>query len=255
MQDVLSKIAGGYGQVVPVETLLTSRNKQGRIPNDVARMVGKRFLKCSETSDGRRLDEALLKSLTGGEDLVARFMRSEFFEFRPTGKVHLTSNFLGHISDDDASWRRVHLTPWLVTIPEGERNKYLAQQLYEEEAPGIFNRLLAGLADWRAKGGLCPPDTATKAVQAYRKREDALGQAIAELFIEHMDHTECTAACKSHLLNRTGDYLWQEYRRWAGQGAMERKTFYDKLEARGYVRGKYRNTTMFPQLCSKYDEE
>ena len=255
VQDVLNKIAGGYGQVVPVETLLTSRNKQGRIPNDVARMKGKRFLKCSETSDGRRLDEALLKALTGGENLVARFMRSEFFEFRPTGKVHLTSNFLGHISDDDASWRRVHLTPWLVTIPEGERDKYLAQRLYAEEASGIFNRLLAGLADWRDRGGLCPPDTATKAVEAYRKREDALGQAIAELFIEHLDHAECAAACKDHLINRTGDYLWREYKTWAGQGAMERKTFYDKLEARGYVRGKYRNTTMFPQLSSKYDEK
>jgi len=254
VMDVLSMISGDYGQVVPVETLLTSRDKGSKIPNDVARMKGKRFLKCSETSDGRRLDEALLKAMTGGEELVARFMRAEYFEFRPTGKVHLTSNFLGHIGGGDASWRRVHLTPWLITIPKDEQNKYLAAELYEQEAPGILNRLLAGLADWRTRDGLCPPDTARKAVEAYRKREDALGQAIAELFIEDMDHTECTAACKGHLLTRTGDCLWREYKAFAGQKAMERKSFYDKLEARGYVRGSYRRATMFPQLCSKLDE-
>ena len=50
--DVLSMIIGGYAQVTPIETLLTSRNKQGRIRNDVARMKGKRFLKCSENAEG-----------------------------------------------------------------------------------------------------------------------------------------------------------------------------------------------------------
>ena len=111
-----------------------------------------------------------------------------------------------------------------------------------------------GLHDWQDKG-LCPPKTATRAVEDYRKREDALGQAIAELFTEHMDHIECSAVCKSHLLNRTGDHLWQLYKIWAGQGAMERKTFYDRLEARGYKRTSYKRTTMFSQLCSKYDED
>ena len=251
VMDVLSMIGGGYAQVVPIETLLTSRNKQGRIPNDVARMQGKRFLKCSETAEGRRLDEALLKQLTSGEELVARFMRAEYFEFRMLGKIHLTSNFLSHVGDDDATWRRLHLIPWLVTIEPDKQDKYLAQKLYEEEAPGIFNRLLAGLADWRTREGLCPPDTATKAVSAYRANEDSLGQAIAELFTEFKDHTACHAACK-HLFARSGEFLFDEYKRWAGQEHMGRTTFYAKLESRGYVRSKYQNKVMFSQLEGRY---
>ena len=254
VQDVLSMIAGGYGQVVPIETLLTSRNKQGRVPNDVARMKGKRFLKCSETAEGRRIDEALLKQLTAGEEVVARFMRAEYFEFRMQGKVHLTSNFLSHMGDDDATWRRVHLIPWLVTIEPDNQDKYLAQKLYAEKASGIFNRLLAGLADWRDRGGLCPPDTATKAVEAYRKNEDTLGSAIDELFTEDMTHTVCTAACK-HLIHCSGEYLFDEYRRWAGVEAMGRTTFYRKLEARGYSRSKYQNKVMFSQLSARYAGE
>ena len=253
-QDVLSMISGGYGQVVPIETLLTSRNKAGRIPNDVARMMGKRFLKCSENAEGRRLDEALIKSLTGGESIVARFMRAEYFEFRPTGKVFLTTNFLAHVGGDDSSWRRLHLIPWPVTIPEDRRDKYLAKRLYEEEASGILNRLLAGLHDWRARGGLCPPDTATKAIQAYRENEDTLGQAIAELFTEHMDHVRCSAAC-THLNSRCGEYLFSQYEQWAGKDHMGRTTFYNKLEDRGYVKSKHQNKVMFSQLSGRFPGE
>ena len=245
--DVLSMIIGDYAQVVPIETLLTSKNKQGRIPNDVARMKGKRFLKCSETMEGRRLDEALIKQLTGGEEVVARFMRAEYFEFRMLGKVHLTSNTLVHVSDDDATWRRVHLIPWTVTIPKPEQDKYLAKRLYETEAPGIFNRLLAGLADWRAKKGLLPPPSAVDAVDAYREREDTLGQAIYELFEIDEKHTECGAGC-THKLARSGSFLYEEYRRWAGQDPMTRKAFYAKLEARGFIRGEYNHQAMFPQI-------
>ena len=149
----------------------------------------------------------------------------------------------------------MHLIPWLVTIDKDKQDKYLARRLYEEEAPGILNRLLAGLADWRARGGLGPPDTAKKAVEEYRKNEDTLGQAIKELFTEHKDHTECTSRCKGHLINRSGDYLFDEYRRWAGTEAMGRKTFYNKLEARGYVRGEYQHKAMFPQLESRFAGE
>jgi putative DNA primase/helicase len=248
-QDVLSMIAGDYGQVVPIETLLTSRNKQGRIPNDVARMRGKRFLKCSETAEGRRLDEALIKQLTGGEEVVARFMRSEYFQFRMQGKVHLTSNSLVHIGDEDSTWRRVHLIPWTVTIPPDKQDRYLARRLYDEEAPGIFNRLLAGLADWRARGGLMPPQAAREAVDAYRWKEDTLGQAIAELFTLDMTHAECTARCPAdHLIARSGEYLFEEYKRWAGPEGMGRTTFYAKLEDRGFIRGEHKKKTMFPQL-------
>jgi putative DNA primase/helicase len=246
--DVVSSIAGDYGQVVPIETLLTSRNKQGRIPNDVARMRGRRLLKCSETAEGRRLDEALIKALTGNEEVVARFMRAEFFQFRPTGKVHLTSNSLVHVSDDDATWRRVHLIPWPVTVPPGEQNRYLAAELYAEEAPGIFNRLLAGLQDWRARGGLMPPQAAQAAVGDYRRKEDTLGQAITELCAVDMEHTECHASC-SH--DTRAHEIWLAYKYWCSETRAEpmgRNRFYEHLEARGYVKTDSNRGNLFPQL-------
>ena len=183
-------------------------------------------------------------------------MRAEFFEFAMLGKIHLSSNFLNHLGDDDATWNRMHLTPWLVTVPKDQRNKYLAKQLFAEEASGIFNRLLAGLADWRARGGLCPPDTATKAVGGLpgQGRHSGPGHRRAVDDVD-IDPHRVRGDLQGPPAHSYRGLPWREYKSWAGQGAMERKTFYQKLEDRGFVRGLYKHTTMFPQLSSKYDGE
>src|SRR5438552_2474115 len=124
----------------------------GSVPTDIARMKGRRYLAASEAKEGTRLDEQVIKQLTGGETVAARFMRQVYFEFRPVCKIHLTSNHLQHVSDDPATWRRVQLISWDVVIPPQEREHNLADRLYRAEAAGITNWLLAGLADWRKQG-------------------------------------------------------------------------------------------------------
>ena len=133
---VCSAVLGNYAQTVPVETLLATR-MEGRIPNDVARMQGRRYLLASETKAGKSLDEQLIKQLTGGDTISARFLRAEWFEFTPVGKIHLTSNHVVAVSDDDATWRRIHLIKWEEVIPEDERDPELAAHIIAEEGPGV----------------------------------------------------------------------------------------------------------------------
>src|SRR5256885_3598730 len=52
-----------------------------------ADLWGKRFVACIETEAGRRMAEALMKELTGGDRLRARRMREDFWEFMPTHHV------------------------------------------------------------------------------------------------------------------------------------------------------------------------
>lgn len=55
--DVISRLLGSYAQTVRVTTLPSSKI-DGGIPNDVARMSGKRCLTASETKLGKQLDES-----------------------------------------------------------------------------------------------------------------------------------------------------------------------------------------------------
>jgi putative DNA primase/helicase len=62
------------------------------IPNDLAALKGARFVTAMEAEDGQRFSEALVKQLTGGDVISARFMRGEFFTFRPNFKIWIAVN-------------------------------------------------------------------------------------------------------------------------------------------------------------------
>jgi putative DNA primase/helicase len=169
--DVITSIAGTYAQTVPVETLILS-SKTGGVPNDIARMDGRRFLSASETKAGKQLNEALVKQLTGGDTIAARLLHKEFFEFKMKGKIHLISNHLVHLSADSATHRRIHLIRWGHTIPDKDQDKNLGARIIREESSGVLNRLLEGLRDWRERGDLAMPAVAQEAKQEYIRDED-----------------------------------------------------------------------------------
>jgi putative DNA primase/helicase len=178
-QAVLAHVLGAYAQTMPVSTLMAS-SVDDRIPNDVARMAGRRFMIASETKQGKSLDEQRMKALTGGDSIAARYMRAEWFEFKPVGKIQLTTNHLPRMSDDAATWRRIHLIPWPVVIPEAERDGGLQQNLIEQESPGILNWIIAGALAW-GETGLEAPQGVLTAKEEYRVEEDIVGQFIAEM--------------------------------------------------------------------------
>ena len=119
-QEAITAALGDYAMRAPTEMLLARR--AGGIPNDIARLKGARFVATSETEEGRRLAESLIKDLTGEDTITARFMRAEFFDFAPTHKLWLSTNHKPEIrGTDNAIWRRIRLIPWSVTIPPAEQ--------------------------------------------------------------------------------------------------------------------------------------
>ena len=119
---------------------------------DVARMVAKRFLTTIEPATGKGLNEELVKQLTGNDTMAARYMRSDFFEFSPTGKIHYFTNHLPRMSADTAMWRRVRMFVWGVTIPVEQRVADLGETLAREEGAGILAWLVRGCEAWAERG-------------------------------------------------------------------------------------------------------
>ena len=91
--------------------------KGDRHPTALAGLHGKRFVVCTETSEGARLDEALVKEMTGGDAITARRMREDFWTFAPTHKIALVTNHKPTVrGTDHAIWRRLRLIPFTVTL-------------------------------------------------------------------------------------------------------------------------------------------
>jgi len=176
--ETLAHLLGDYAQQAPPDTFLDKRYHG--IPNDVARLQGARFVTAVETGETRRLDESLVKQMTGGDRITARFLRAEFFEFTPLFKVWFATNHKPTIrGTDHAIWRRIRLIPFHVTIGPEDRDDTLKQKL-AQELPGILNWALQGLEDYGYGDKLDPPAAVVEATAEYRSEEDTLGAFIGE---------------------------------------------------------------------------
>ena len=114
--EALRGVMGDYGQQAPA-SLLMQKSREGPT-NDIARLRGARLVTTVETGQGGRLAEELVKQLTGGDTLAARFLYHDFFEFPPSHTVWLATNYRPVITGTDkAIWRRVQLLPFTVHVP------------------------------------------------------------------------------------------------------------------------------------------
>jgi putative DNA primase/helicase len=222
---VLHALGADYALTAPPDLLLTRRGE--RHPTELAALFGKRLVVCQETGAGRRLNEALVKWLTGGDRITARRMRENFWEFDPTHKAILVTNHRPEVRGTDGGiWRRIRLVPFTVTFPEERQDKRLPEKL-RAEAPGILAWMVAGFRDWQ-EGGMRPPRAVLDATRAYRCDEDILGEFLAEC-CELGAHFTCAAG-----------ELYARFRSWC-EGAGERevpsqKRFGAALGERGFGR-------------------
>lgn len=179
--NTVGALLGDYAKQTGAETLLV---KQGDgMSNDIARLQGARFISAVEAEEGKRLAEALVKRLTGGDKLLARFLYREHFEFEPKFKLWLGVNHKPKIrGTDEAIWRRIRVIPFTVTIPAEARDKNLGEKL-RAELPGILNWALKGCLDWQQHGLIIPREV-TGATETYRKEMDVLETFLAECCLE-----------------------------------------------------------------------
>lgn len=217
--EVLLSLVGDYGRKTPAETLLAKRN-DGELRNDVAALAGRRLVVAAELPEGRRLNEALTKDLTGGDTIAARFLYKEFFEFRPQFKLWLYGNHKPVIrGTDEGIWRRIRLIPFTVTIAENERDPDLPNKL-RAELPGILAWAMGGSLAWQTHG-LPSPTKVKTATNDYRAEQDVLAAFIAECCF-----------VKSSAEVKAGD-LYAAYKSYAEQEAVSQKAFAMRLHSLG----------------------
>ena len=122
LEHGLLKQAGDYG--AKLTDSLVYASDRGHLPHlEIANLCGMRFALGEENSDGGKLNESLLKAITGGDKVKGRFHYGNFKEYFPTYKIALVGNHKPRIDGtDDGIWRRFLLVEWKVQIPEAQRD-------------------------------------------------------------------------------------------------------------------------------------
>jgi putative DNA primase/helicase len=221
--DVLREMLAGYGGVMRAESLMVQNNQGGGASPDIAALRGLRFVSSSETDEGKRLAEGLMKEMSGNRTIKARFLYKDEFEFQPTFKIWLAVNHLPRIrGTDEGIWRRLKRIPFNVSIPTNEQDKKLVDKLILE-LPGILTWALEGYKIW-AKDGIGDCEEVTSATKEYRDQSDSL-----KTFIE-----ECCVLGHDRFVEKAD--LYQKYQEWAknsGEYGVSKTVFGTRIMERG----------------------
>jgi putative DNA primase/helicase len=184
-------------------------------------MRGKRFVTASETDDPHvKMDTALLKRISGNDDVAVRANFQQEIELMPQAKVFLRMNNEPRILDDtDATWERVKKITFERRFTEDEKDPELTEKLLAESS-GIFNWLLEGwklvrTARQNKQVALPEPAEVRMATEEYRQGQSQVGRFFAE------SYQVAQRVCKPI----SAADIYDKYRQWADkQGEHFKKT-------------------------------
>jgi P4 family phage/plasmid primase-like protien len=245
--NTLVETWGDYADIATITTFMDSHTDHH--PTDLAKLRGRRLVVAHETEKGRHWAEARLKSITGGDKITARFMRGDFFTYTPHFKLVIVGNHKPSLRTvDEAIRRRIHLVPFIVTIPEADRDKDLFERL-KPERPGILQWAIQGCLEWRERE-LDPPAVVRDATDKYLADEDNLARWIAE----------CCVTGKG--VQRSATDLWRSFKQWCdfnNEQPGSQKSFAGELEKHGLFKkhteygAVYLRIDLKPQPQDEYD--
>lgn len=225
--NIISAIMGDYAVNIQPETIMV-QNRQGGASSDIARLKGARFVTTVEPNQGARLNEGLLKQLTGGDTVTARHLYGREFEFEAEFKLWMSTNHKPIIRGRDLGiWRRMHLIPFTVEIPDVQVDKNLKYKL-KKELTGILNWAVDGCIRWQ-KEGLGMPEAVEDAVREYKSEMDVI-----TAFLE-----DCTVRGPGEI---GATEIYNAYVNWADESNEYKmtKTMFGKELSLRYEKGKNR---------------
>lgn len=228
VRAILALLGPDYAQEA-APGLLEVRNNEAHT-TDIAELRGLRFLATSEVAQGRKINDARVKQLTGGDTLKGRLMRQDNFQFRPTQKLLMAGNDKPRTTDmSDGMWERMKLIRFTKQFLGGAQDRTLEPRIHRE-LPGILNWALAGLHQWLAlPNGLVTPPSIAAETLAYKEELDTLGTFLRE----------CTEVCPGRSIGK--GKLYERYVNWAGantEKAVSNREFTATLRERGLQEGR-----------------
>lgn len=231
--DVNSRVMGEYATVGQRESFIR-KNNSNRIPADIASMEGRRLVLVDELNDNQKMDDALLKDISGGGSIKAEAKNVNPWEYTPRFTVHFRTNHMPDLPSDPSIVRRFHPVKWVAT-PTGrewdtfrdENHRSVDDYLFQE-APGILNWILEGVKEY-LKIGLAIPEDLEKEALAMLKENDP--------FLIFM--SESTAPQENYKLE--GHKLHSAYASWFKQNEFPGKPVSSRTLYKEIKSGRYKD--------------
>lgn len=225
MFESVARVLGEYAATVDKKTFQESAAGGGAASPDLFKLQGARFILSSETTDAT-VDEAQIKTMTGGDQITARGLYKDPITFLPQFKINILGNHKPVIRNTDHGiWSRIRLVPFLRIFTDPDKS---LKELFRQDAEHILAWMLEGCLAWQREGLGAVPESVSTATKAYRNEMDVLGIWIAE---------RCS---EGPIQSAMASVLYASYRDWADSNGyktpMTAQAFGRRLSDKGYIR-------------------
>ena len=147
-------------------------------------MIANKLVNYASEINGK-LGASVFKQLVSGEPVEARLPYGRPFTLTQYAKLIFNCNELPKdVEYTEAYFRRILIIPFLVTIPEAEQDKQLAQKIIKSELSGVFNWVLQGLERLLEQKHFTDCETVKLAREQYEKESDSV-----KLFLEEEEYS------------------------------------------------------------------
>lgn len=179
--EAMLAMLGDYGIAASFETFLDKgKYAQGGATPELARLRGARLVIAGEAPKDRRLNEAMVKKLTGEKVLTARELYAKEVTFGIEFKLWLAANECPELDDKDSGlWRRLKCLPFVRVVPEERRDPAVKKALAGDARPALLAWAVAGCLAWQRDGLKLAPVVRAATVQL-RASFDPLAEFFAE---------------------------------------------------------------------------
>ena len=221
--NAIANALGDYAGPAPKSLLMTSK-VGGTQSYELADLRGKRLVTMMELSQREYMDSSRLKSVVGGDRIMAARKYENQIAFTTQAKIFMPCNAKPRLNDDDAgAWRRLALIEFPAAfLTDDVRIRELPERLKHESA-GILAWAVRGCLEWQ-RGGLQVPEVCRNAVNEYRHEENY----VARFVEDRVERGEGTV---------TSSRIYDAYREWSqGEGVqpLSHKGFSMKLQKLGF---------------------
>jgi P4 family phage/plasmid primase-like protien len=255
--DLMSKCLGEYKGTVPITLITQNRNSIGSTSSEIVQLMGTRYAVMQEPSKGDKINEGIMKEITGGDPIQGRALWKDTVTFIPQFKLVVCTNTLFDIkSNDDGTWRRIRVCDFQskflenpyeneVEFPKSEfpyqfkLNKKLDEK-FEEWAP-IFMSMLVEMA-YEKQGNVKDCDMVMASSNQYREGQDYLTEFVKDNVVRKQGEK----IKKSELTQTFKEWYVENY----GRNVPKIKELHDYMEKRF---GRYRNG--WHNVAILYDNE
>jgi len=184
--ELMSKLLGEYKGTVPISLITQKRNNIGGTSSEIYQLIGTRYAVMQEPSNGDKINEGIMKEITGGDPIQCRALFKESVTFIPQFKLVVATNCYPVMSaTDDGTWRRVRAVEYKSKFthnpyndPQFPVDEYPHQfkidtkidEKFEIWAPVMFS-MLVNIA-YKTQGKVTDCDAVMKKSEDYRKGQD-----------------------------------------------------------------------------------